>query len=120
MPRNVPLVFGKLLYGSKFGVRCQSRGQQGIGVSAVVLISQIKTGEHAFVRTSTNGRQAHVFELSVDIDRNTAQGAQYQHRESGRLARHRNIRHPGSPVFVAHHGVHRADGRDQSAPVSAL
>jgi DNA topoisomerase-6 subunit B len=72
MPRNVPLVFGKLLYGSKFGVRCQSRGQQGIGVSAVVLISQIKTGEHAFVRTSTNGRQAHVFELSVDIDRNTA------------------------------------------------
>jgi len=72
MPRNVPLVFGKLLYGSKFGVRCQSRGQQGIGVSAVVLISQIKTGEHALVRTSTNGRQAHVFELSVDIDRNTA------------------------------------------------
>jgi DNA topoisomerase-6 subunit B len=72
MPRNVPLVFGKLLYGSKFGVRCQSRGQQGIGVSAVVLISQIKTGEHAIVRTSTNGRQAHIFELSVDIDRNTA------------------------------------------------
>jgi DNA topoisomerase-6 subunit B len=72
MPRNVPLVFGKLLYGSKFGVRCQSRGQQGIGVSAVVLISQIKTGEHALVRTSTNGRQAHLFELSVDVDRNTA------------------------------------------------
>ncbi len=29
VPRNVPLVFGKLLYGSKFGVRRQSRGQQG-------------------------------------------------------------------------------------------
>ncbi|HUL62049.1 MAG TPA: ATP-binding protein, partial [Methanocella sp.] len=72
VPRHVPLVFGKLLYGSKFGVRCQSRGQQGIGVSAVVLISQIKTGEHARVKTSTDGRSAHVFELSVDVDRNNA------------------------------------------------
>lgn len=73
LPKNVPLVFGKLLYGSKFGVRRQSRGQQGIGVSAVVLISQIKTGEHAIIRTSTNGRKAHVFELSVNVDRNSAQ-----------------------------------------------
>ncbi|OPY25775.1 MAG: Type 2 DNA topoisomerase 6 subunit B [Methanocella sp. PtaU1.Bin125] len=72
VPRNVPLVFGKLLYGSKFGVRKQSRGQQGIGVSAVVLISQIKTGEHAIVKTSTDGRTTHVFELSVDVDKNTA------------------------------------------------
>ncbi|WP_424358460.1 DNA topoisomerase VI subunit B [Methanocella sp. MCL-LM] len=72
LPKNVPLVFGKLLYGSKFGVRRQSRGQQGIGVSAVVLISQIKTGEHAIIKTSTNGRKAHVFELSVDVDRNSA------------------------------------------------
>ncbi|CAJ36395.1 DNA topoisomerase VI subunit B [Methanocella arvoryzae] len=72
LPKNVPLVFGKLLYGSKFGVRRQSRGQQGIGVSAVVLISQIKTGEHAIVKTSTNGKKSHVFELSVDVDRNSA------------------------------------------------
>ncbi len=72
MPRNVPLVFGKLLYGSKFGVRKQSRGQQGIGVSAVVLISQIKTGEHATVKTSTNGKTTHVFDMSIDIDRNAA------------------------------------------------
>jgi DNA topoisomerase-6 subunit B len=72
MPRNVPLVFGKLLYGSKFGVRKQSRGQQGIGVSAVVLISQIKTGEHAIVKTSTDGRTTHVFEMSVDVDKNMA------------------------------------------------
>jgi DNA topoisomerase-6 subunit B len=72
MPRNVPMVFGKLLYGSKFGVRKQSRGQQGIGVSAVVLISQIKTGEHAIVKTSTDGRTTHVFEMSVDVDKNMA------------------------------------------------
>jgi DNA topoisomerase-6 subunit B len=73
VPKNIPPVFGKLLYGSKFGVRRQSRGQQGIGVSAVVLISQIKTGEHAFVRSSTDGRTVHVYELTVDINRNMAQ-----------------------------------------------
>ncbi len=71
-PGNIPHVFGKLLYGSKFGVRRQSRGQQGIGVSAVVLISQIKTGEHATVKSSTDGRTAHVYELTVDVNRNEA------------------------------------------------
>lgn len=72
LPKKVPGVFGKLLFGSKFGVRKQSRGQQGIGVSAVVLMAQLKTGEHALVRTSTNRREAYVFELSVDVARNTA------------------------------------------------
>ncbi|BAI60113.1 type II DNA topoisomerase VI subunit B [Methanocella paludicola SANAE] len=72
MPKNIPPVFGKLLYGSKFGVRKQSRGQQGIGVSAVVLISQIKTGEHAVVRSSTDGRNTHVYELTVDVNKNAA------------------------------------------------
>jgi DNA topoisomerase-6 subunit B len=72
VPRNIAPVFGKLLYGSKFGVRKQSRGQQGIGVSAVVLISQIKTGEHAIVRSSTDGKVTHVYELTVDVNRNAA------------------------------------------------
>src|SRR5208337_297170 len=72
IPRNIPPVFGKLLYGSKFGVRKQSRGQQGIGVSAVVLISQIKTGEHAVVRSSTDGKTVRVYELTVDVNRNSA------------------------------------------------
>jgi len=72
LPKNVPLVFGKLLYGSKFGVRRQSRGQQGIGVSAVVLISQIKTGEHTKIISSTDGRKSHIFKISIDVDRNTA------------------------------------------------
>ncbi len=72
VPKNIPPVFGKLLYGSKFGVRKQSRGQQGIGVSAVVLISQIKTGERTIVRSSTDGKAAHVYELTVDVNKNSA------------------------------------------------
>ncbi|MCD1295340.1 DNA topoisomerase VI subunit B [Methanocella sp. CWC-04] len=71
-PKNIPYVFGKLLYGSKFGVRKQSRGQQGIGVSAVVLISQLKTGEHTIVRSSTSGKTATVYEISVDVAHNRA------------------------------------------------
>ncbi|HIH03502.1 MAG TPA: DNA topoisomerase VI subunit B, partial [Methanoregulaceae archaeon] len=32
VPENVPFVFGKLLYGSRFHQIRQSRGQQGIGI----------------------------------------------------------------------------------------
>ena len=43
MPKQVGNVFGKLLYGSKFHKLRQSRGQQGIGISASVLYSQLTT-----------------------------------------------------------------------------
>jgi DNA topoisomerase-6 subunit B len=42
---QIPRVFGKLLYGSKFHRLRQSRGQQGIGISSVTLYSQLTTGE---------------------------------------------------------------------------
>ncbi len=42
---QLPRVFGKLLYGSKFHRLFQSRGQQGIGISSVTLYSQLTTGE---------------------------------------------------------------------------
>ncbi len=45
--KNIPFVFGKLLYGSRFHALRQSRGQQGIGISAVVLYSQLSTGKVA-------------------------------------------------------------------------
>ena len=47
--KNIPLVFGKLLYGSRFHALRQSRGQQGIGISAVVLYGQLSTGKPARV-----------------------------------------------------------------------
>ncbi len=47
--RNIPLVFGKLLYGSRFHALRQSRGQQGIGISAVVLYGQLSSGKPARV-----------------------------------------------------------------------
>src|SRR3989338_3565716 len=42
---QMPRVFGKLLYGSKFHRLKQGRGQQGIGISSVTLYSQLTTGE---------------------------------------------------------------------------
>ena len=42
---QIPRVFGKLLYGSRFHSLKQSRGQQGIGISAVVLYSQLTSGK---------------------------------------------------------------------------
>ncbi|MGA1792391.1 MAG: DNA topoisomerase VI subunit B [Thermoplasmatota archaeon] len=43
--KQIPNVFGRLLYGSRFHAIRQSRGQQGIGISSVVLYSQLTTGK---------------------------------------------------------------------------
>lgn len=50
---HIPRVFGKLLYGSRFHEIRQSRGQQGIGISAAVLYSQLTTGKPAVVISKT-------------------------------------------------------------------
>ncbi|WP_152040918.1 DNA topoisomerase VI subunit B [Salinigranum salinum] len=68
---QVPKVFGKLLYGSRFHAREQSRGQQGIGISAAVLYSQLTSGKPAKITSRTQGRpEAQYFELIIDTDDN--------------------------------------------------
>ncbi|WP_117591098.1 DNA topoisomerase VI subunit B [Haloprofundus halophilus] len=68
---QVPKVFGKLLYGSRFHAREQSRGQQGIGISAAVLYSQLTSGKPAKITSRTQGSaEAQYFELVVDTDKN--------------------------------------------------
>src|SRR5580658_2492666 len=42
---QIPKIFAKLLYGSKFHRLKQSRGQQGIGISAAGLYGQLTTGK---------------------------------------------------------------------------
>ena len=39
LKKQIPLIFGKLLYGSKFHRLRMSRGQQGIGISAAGTVS---------------------------------------------------------------------------------
>jgi len=50
---QIPRVFGKLLYGSRFHALKQSRGQQGIGISAVVLYAQLTSGRPTAVFSKT-------------------------------------------------------------------
>ncbi len=68
---QIPKVFGKLLYGSKFHRLKQSRGQQGIGISAAVMYGQLTTGKAAVVVSKTGkGRPAHHFEIQLDTRKN--------------------------------------------------
>jgi len=68
---QLPKVFGKLLYGSRFHAREQSRGQQGIGISAAVLYSQLTSGKPAKITSRTQGAEdADYFELVIDTDTN--------------------------------------------------
>jgi len=66
MPEQVPYVFGKLLYGSRFHQIRQSRGQQGIGISAAVLYAQLTTGKPAIV-TSRTGPETPAHRLAIVI-----------------------------------------------------
>src|SRR6056297_1343710 len=68
---QVPKIFGKLLYGSRFHAREQNRGQQGIGISAAVLYSQLTSGKPAKITSRTQrGADAKYFELTIDTDSN--------------------------------------------------
>jgi DNA topoisomerase-6 subunit B len=67
-------IFGKLLYGSKFHRLKQSRGQQGIGISAAVMYGQMTTGQPATVISKTGkGRPAHLMHLQIDTKKNKPQ-----------------------------------------------
>src|SRR5688572_20816974 len=64
-------VFGKLLYGSKFHKLSQSRGQQGIGISAAGMYGQLTTGKPMrIVSRPGKKKDAHEFVLSIDTTAN--------------------------------------------------
>jgi DNA topoisomerase-6 subunit B len=68
---QVGKVFGKLLYGSKFHKLAQSRGQQGIGISAAGMYGQLTTGKPVRILSRTGKRaDAHEFLLSIDTAKN--------------------------------------------------
>ena len=68
---QVPKIFGKLLYGSKFHRLKQSRGQQGIGISAAAMYGQITTGKPIRVTSRVGKRKdAHVFDIQLDTRKN--------------------------------------------------
>ena len=68
---EIPRVFAKLLYGSRFHTLRQSRGQQGIGISAAVLYSQLTSGKPTKVISKIGpGRPARYCELMINTAKN--------------------------------------------------
>jgi DNA topoisomerase VI subunit B len=71
VPAQVPYVFGKLLYGSRFHQIRQTRGQQGIGISAAVLYAQLTSGLPTVVISRTGHKEsAHRFDIQIKIETN--------------------------------------------------
>ena len=69
---QIPKIFAKLLYGSKFHRLKQSRGQQGIGISAAGLYGQLTTGKPVIIVSKT-GKKKPAQRISLRIDtRNNA------------------------------------------------
>jgi DNA topoisomerase-6 subunit B len=67
---TIPKVFGKLLYGSKFHKLQQSRGQQGIGISAAAMYAQLTAGEPVTVYSKQEGEPCHKFVVRIDTEEN--------------------------------------------------
>ena len=68
---QVPKIFGSLLYGSKFHRLRQSRGQQGIGISAAGMYGLLTTGKPIVVTTRTGPRKdTRKLEVVIDTKRN--------------------------------------------------
>ncbi|MBI4019872.1 MAG: DNA topoisomerase VI subunit B [Candidatus Aenigmarchaeota archaeon] len=68
--KQIPNIFGKLLYGSKFHRLKQQRGQQGIGVSGAALYAQLTTGEPLEIVTSTGDGKLHRYKQKIDVKHN--------------------------------------------------
>ncbi len=69
--KEVANIFARLLYGSRFASRRQARGQQGLGISGVILYGQITTGKPARIKTRTQEMEvAYQIELMIDTHKN--------------------------------------------------
>jgi DNA topoisomerase-6 subunit B len=69
--QQIPPIFAKLLYGSKFHRLRMSRGQQGIGISAAGMYGQLTTGKPVQIISRTSARSpAHYFEVQIDTKKN--------------------------------------------------
>ena len=72
--KQIPLIFGKLLYGSKFHRLRMSRGQQGIGISAAGMYGVLTTGKPVKIISKISAKEpAHYYELRIDTKTNEPQ-----------------------------------------------
>lgn len=98
LKEQIPRIFGKLLYGSKFHRLRQARGQQGIGISAAVLYSQLTTGKPAVIYSKTKEKgKTHVFQIKIDIVKNEPEVIDEKVVEDA-------LKHTGTKIILALEG----------------
>ena len=69
--KQIPLIFGKLLYGSKFHRLRMSRGQQGIGISAAGMYGVLTTGKPVKIISKISKKApAHYYEIQINTKTN--------------------------------------------------
>src|SRR6188768_4467312 len=72
--QQIPRIFAKLLYGSKFHRLRQSRGQQGIGISAAGMYGVQTTGKPVKIISKVDAKKpAHYYEIQIDTKKNEPQ-----------------------------------------------
>ena len=68
---QIPNIFGKLLYGSKFHSLKMSRGQQGIGISAAGMYGQLTTGQPIKITSKIGPKKpAHHYHIHLNTAQN--------------------------------------------------
>lgn len=67
--KHIPLAFGTVLYGSKFGLK-QARGMFGLGATMAILYGQITTNKPVVVKSSNDAKIQNQFEILLDIQKN--------------------------------------------------
>jgi DNA topoisomerase-6 subunit B len=71
LKKQIPNIFAKLLYGSKFHRLKMSRGQQGIGISAAGMYGQLTTGKPTAITSKiSENLPAHHYKLEIDAKKN--------------------------------------------------
>lgn len=80
--KQVPNIFAKLLYGSKFHRLKQARGQQGIGISAAALYGQLTTGKPIRIKSKIGATYpAYYCELLINTQQNQPEIVKEQEME---------------------------------------
>lgn len=79
---QIPKIFAKLLYGSKFHKLKMQRGQQGIGISAAVMYGQLTTGKATKILSKIHPDEpAHYYELKINTQKNEPEIVKEEIRE---------------------------------------
>lgn len=82
--KHVPLAFGTVLYGSKFGLK-QARGMFGLGATMAILYGQITTNKPVTVKSNTDGKMQDEFVMLLDIQKNKPIIQKHTTKESSKI-----------------------------------